>query len=93
MKNTQLPSNDTPKNPRKPWRAIVLEVLASLGRERAQVPLGDIYAAVERHPDAIARMAFTRTLRPKVRQVLNRLCDDGRISRLDRAVYGLPPNL
>ena len=93
MTNTQPKSNVDSASPRKPWRAIVLEALIPLAREHMQVPLAAIYDAVERQPDTSARMATNGNVRPKVRQVLQRLCDDGVISRDDVGVYGLPPNL
>lgn len=93
MTNTQPKSNQKSQSG-KTWRTIVLESLVPLAvSEPTQWRLTDLYAEVEKHPEARERMSSNHNVRPKVRQVLNGLRSDGVIGWVGRGLYELPPDL
>lgn len=72
---------------RTPWRQIVLEAFRTL--PAGPVRLAALYGAVAVHPDAIERAATNASVSAKVRQVVQRLRDDGEVEEVDKGVWKL----
>lgn len=72
----------------KSWRDVVLEVMAETRGQTVRLP--DLYARIEAHPEAKRRASTNRNVRAKVRQVLQRLRDDGVIEWLGPGEWRLP---
>lgn len=81
-----------PPVPRPTWRTVMLDVLRPHAG-RHGLPLGTIYADVERHPEVAARSKSNQHVRSKVRQTLQRLRDEGLIRTRGPARWDIPREL
>lgn len=72
----------------KSRRDVVLEVVTEMRGQTVRLP--ELYARVEAHAEAKRRASSNHNVRAKVRQVLQRLRDDGVIEWLGPGCWRLP---